>query len=149
VRRVGAILAREKAQTPHPFGYPRVFRRQTDHRFAFSPATAALIAATVREPLWQILTDFVHSFFVSDMASAVTVFNSELYLAQVEPDCREFFAALVESQNFELYMEAKITGYLADKGAMGKAAVLGNLAGCRGIASGRRKSIDHDLIEVV
>jgi hypothetical protein len=155
-RKIEAILAKEKSQTPHPFGYPLIFRRHMNHRFSFSPTTANLIAATIREPLWQILTDFVHCFFVSDMTSApdgrwVTVFNSELYLAQVEAEWVEFFTALVESQNFGLYIEAKITSYLAHKGAEGKAAMLGNLtaSGNRGLVRRRTKSIDHELLEVV
>jgi hypothetical protein len=133
VDQVDRILAKEKSHAPHPFGYPLIFRREWKHKFCFSASTTDLIDAAIREPLSQIFTDFVYCFFVTDMSagedgSGVTVFNSELFLAQCPTEDRPFFTQLLESQNFEMYIERRITEYLANGGADGTIAALARTA---------------------
>jgi hypothetical protein len=156
VQRIAAILDKEKSKVPHPFGYPLVFRKCEDHRFSFSPTTVDRIAEVIREPLGQLLSDFVFCFFVTDMSSAadggrITVFNAELFLAQVGEREKGFFMAFIESQTFQLYIEDKIAEYLVKKGAAGRIGVLqagiGQPEG--GWTRKRTKSIDHIMLEVL
>jgi hypothetical protein len=52
-RKIESIICTERSRTPHPFGYPLVFRRCADHCCSFCPVTATFIAAAIRERLWM------------------------------------------------------------------------------------------------
>jgi hypothetical protein len=54
----------------------------------------------------------------------VTVFNAELFLAQTSDNDRPFFKRLIESQNFEMFIENRIAAYLEMKGEHGGIAIL-------------------------
>jgi hypothetical protein len=124
------VISKEKSDVPHPFGYPLVFRKIRNHARCFSPMTDDLIARLIREPLIQLITDAAYGFFVTDLAGAergkgVTVFNTELFLAQVLPESRDFFEHLVASQNFDLFIRSRITEYLESRGETGRIVNLG------------------------
>jgi hypothetical protein len=121
VERVEHILARERVQMPHPFGFPAVLRRYSDHRYGFSQTTASLITAAFREPFSQLMGDEMEWFFVTDITTCpsedgVTYFNAELFIAQSNPDDRPFLREFLQSQNFEVYVENRISRFLAARG---------------------------------
>jgi hypothetical protein len=156
VRTLETIIDKERSHAPHPFGYPAVLRRDNDHEFSFSPTTADQIVKVLQEPLWQLLTDFVYCFFVSDMTSSsdgtwITVFNSALFLGQVDAKESEFFRWFVESQTFELYIEERISEYLTKKHADGRIGMVGqpSAPGERRTSRRRTKSIDQSLLTAV
>jgi hypothetical protein len=139
LQKVQRLLAREKSQMPHPFGFPTVFRLHANHKFSFSQTTSDLVAAAFGDPLTQLFGDEVCGFFVTDNTTrrkegGVTVFNAELFLAQSNPDDYPFLKEFLESQNFEMYIAAKMTQFLAAKVGGGSAAVANSSpdrSGCR------------------
>ena len=116
VKKLEELISKEKSHTPHPFGFPGIFRQHYNYHYCFTPMTCTLITAALHEPLNQLFSDFLYGFFVTDRSTrdgeGVTVFNSELFMAQVEESKRPFFKALIESQNFENFVEDKITEYV-------------------------------------
>jgi hypothetical protein len=150
MEQIERILRQEKSASPHPFGYPMLFRRQTKQKYCFSTITVELIDAAIKHPLSQVCSDFVYCFFVTDVSAApggVTVFNSELFLAQVSDDDRPFFAELLDSQTFEMYIETRISEFLAMKGLGGKIAGISSSGSLRGESRRRTRSIDRVMLE--
>jgi hypothetical protein len=125
---IGKLLKKQKSETPHPFGFPRIFRKYEHQKFYFSPATSDLIVAAIKEPLSQLFTDFVFCFFVTELnpdgSKGVTAFNSELFLAQLPEADVPFFRALTGSQNFEWFITERIGEYMKLKGETGEIAIL-------------------------
>jgi hypothetical protein len=137
---LGKLPKKQKSETPHPFGFPRIFRKYEYQKLYFSPATADLVVAAIREPLSQLGSDFVFCFFVTqlrpDGSKGVTAFNAELFLAQLPEEDVPFFKALAETQNFELYMSDRIAEYLKLKGEEGE---IGTVAASEAAGEAPRK----------
>jgi hypothetical protein len=120
VSKIESLISKEKAHISHPFGFPMIFKKHTSHKYCFSSTTTDLISKELAQPFAQLFTDFIYGFFVTDLSEdagseGVTVFNSELFLAQIAKPEFPFFKELVESQNFEQFIEGKICNYLAMK----------------------------------
>jgi hypothetical protein len=155
VDQIDRIIAKEKSRTPHPFGYPLIFRREWKHKLCFSAGTVDLIEAAIREPLAQLFSDFVYCFCDEYVRASEWVrchhFNSDLFLAQRRPEDRQFYTQLLESQNFEMYIEDRIEEYLAANAVSG---VVGSIrpptsSPERWEMRTRTKSIDQTLLEAI
>ena len=116
VKKIEELISKEKKHVPHPFGFPEIFRQSYRYKYCFSPMTCTLVMSVLKEPFEQIFSDFLFGFFVTDRSTqndeGITVFNSELFLAQVEESKQPFFKVLVESQNFKNFIEDKITEFI-------------------------------------
>jgi hypothetical protein len=146
IDRVERILAKERAPVPHPFGFPAVLRRYSNHKYGFSQTTASLITAAFREPFAQLIGDEMEWFFVTDNTTSmdqggVIVFNTELFVAQSSPDSQPFLREFMHSQNFEVYIDSRINRFLARKGTVGRAAKVSRIEAGRTSTVRRSRSL--------
>lgn len=116
VKKMAQILSKEACKkTAHPFGIP-LFCRSRNHKYSFSPMVCTMLRKAMQEPLKDLFSDELFSYFVTDrsneLGDGVTIFNSELFFGRVGADDRVFFKSLMESQNFEMFVEKRIYEYV-------------------------------------
>lgn len=112
VKQIKKILEKEKSRISHPFSFPSIFKKFLNHKYEFTPDTSKRIVDTIMNQIKILITDDIYSYFVTDIdstdGSSVTIFNTELFLASVKNDCKKFYQKLLESQNFQIFIEEKI-----------------------------------------
>lgn len=86
------------------------------HKYLFSPQVCDSIVKILRQPLELILSDFICSFFVTDLdkEKSSTYFNKELFIECMPKD--RFHTELADSQTFELWTTKKLEEYLLQRG---------------------------------
>ena len=106
------ILSKEKSKTPHPFSFSGNFKHYLNHKFEFSPDTSSRILNAIHEPLNLLYSDDLYGFFVTNIdekdGSIVSIFNTDLFLASIKDENKLFYQHLIESQNFQIFIEKKI-----------------------------------------
>lgn len=120
VKKLTKILRKEKiCKASHPFAFPDIFKDYLNHRYSFSPETCNSILACIQEPLKILHSDEIFGYFVTEMntkanesTGRVTIFNTELFLASVQKQDRQYFRQLLESQTFQMFIENRIWDYL-------------------------------------
>ncbi|OHS92981.1 hypothetical protein TRFO_12173 [Tritrichomonas foetus] len=147
------ILSKEKSRTSHPFSFPSIFKKFLNHRYEFSPDTSTRILNAIHEPLNVLFTDEIYGYFVTNVnesdGDTVTIFNTELFLANVKNEDKLFYQNLVESQNFQLFIEKKI--YQMQESRDSKSPLTTDIVveepiGTRGRKRSRTKSILKEML---
>ncbi|OHT09617.1 hypothetical protein TRFO_21416 [Tritrichomonas foetus] len=114
------LLSKQKhSELGHPFGFPSIYSKNLDHKYTFTQQMFDKITKIIQLPFNQVFTRDVYGFFVTDIQAApegVTIFNEELFLAQVSAD-KSFWENVVESQTFQIYIEDKLLEYIDEKAA--------------------------------
>lgn len=115
---INKALKKSTTKTRHPFSFPIVFKQYLKHKYSFTPTTCTYLISIMKKPFEKLFSDYIFCFFVSELSAnseGLTVFNSELFLSQMDNNCRPFFQALTESQTFQLYIEKRICQFLSLK----------------------------------
>ena len=98
------------------FSIPEDYLSTLKHKYVFSNVVCENILRNIRQPFDMVLSDFIYSFFMTDLdkGESSTVFNKQLFI-----DCmpaNPFFKELVNSQTFELWTSKKLEEFLILKG---------------------------------
>lgn len=108
--------SKHKNEGENPFCFPTYFTKTLNHKNSLMMQEIDSILMELREPLNSVLTDTVMSFFVTDAAEGITIFNQELFLASIEQNDAKYFEALMDSQTFQDYIEEKLSAFMKKKG---------------------------------
>ena len=133
--------------------FPEVFNRVKEHKVRLPMSAVEKILTIMQQPFNNIYTEYLWCFFVTEMSTndkvGVTVFNQELFMAQVSPADAPFYDLLMESLSFQEYIENRITQYMkmrgeSTKGRRRSSFSSNSMISGRARSSTRRKSIQID-----
>lgn len=153
VKQTQDILSQKGPSERNVYGFPDVFNRAKDHKVHLTTSAVDKIHTIMQQPFNNIYTEYLWCFFVTEMSTndkvGVTVFNQELFMAQVTPDDAPFYDLLMESLSFQEYIENRITQYMkmrgeSTKGRRRSSFSSNSMTSGRARASTRRKSIQID-----
>ena len=105
-----------KSNCENPFSFPPYFSRILNHKNSLMVQEIDAIVMELQEPLNPIISDNLMSFFVTDAAEEITVFNQELFLASIDQNDYKFYEAMMDSQTFQDYVEDKLSTFMKMKG---------------------------------
>lgn len=105
-----------KSDCENPFSFPPYFSRILNHKNSLMVQEIDAIVMELQVPLSPIISDNLMSFFVTDAAEEITVFNQELFLASIDQNDYKFYEAMMDSQTFQDYVEDKLSTFMKMKG---------------------------------
>ena len=98
------------------YSIPEEYMSSLKHKYSLSNAANDEVMKALKQPFELIFSDYIFSFFITDLDKdgLSTTFNKDLFLECTPKE--PFFAQLINSQSFDLWINSKIVEYLKLKG---------------------------------
>ena len=98
------------------YSLPEEYMTSLKHKYYFGQKTCESIIQLIRQPFDLVLSDFIYSFFITDLdqEGGSTVFNKQLFIECMNHE--RFFTELVDSQTFEMWTTKQLEKFQILKG---------------------------------
>ncbi|EAX86607.1 hypothetical protein TVAG_117660 [Trichomonas vaginalis G3] len=106
----------EKNKPQYLYAFQSEYLTHLKHKYLFTSQNVNRIVRILRAPLENVTTDFIYSFFVTDLdrEDSSTIFNRELFLMMMPQE--PFFKGILSSQTFEQWTSQKLDEFMILKG---------------------------------